>query len=223
MKRLDGKVQSGSSGRIDLERVLASTAGRLICCLCIVICGCSGKSGPAPNSSGIAANPPDDDGVFDVVLRDLTANSDFNDGLSPDERRIRVIVLDDRSAGEMSRRLLRDECAIPGKQVPLDLRSDLVSRNSKGSERSLRGYSPRTPNVIVRDLSKADLDLGFLKAFPGARGYVRAFQPGYSRDGKSALFAYFFGPNPHTAIGYYLIDKVDGEWKVRWRQLVYFN
>jgi hypothetical protein len=185
-----------------------------------VASGCGKEPSRVPNQSGRSLT---DDGVFDASLFDLNKNTDLGTGRAPARANPGVIVLDNQSAGGISSRLVSEERFIPGREVAAELRIDLVRRNPTETRHSLSGYSPGTPNVIVRDLSTTDLDLGFLNAFPAAQGYVQAYLPGYSHDRKTALFAFRFGPVPHSVMGFCLLNRIDGRWKVRWTQFLYFH
>jgi hypothetical protein len=75
----------------------------------------------------------------------------------------------------------------------------------------------------VRHLGLDDTNLSFCTKFPDRLGYIEAYLPGYSRDGKSALFVFRFGPDPHDALGFYVLEKANEGWEIRWRRFVHFH
>ena len=83
--------------------------------------------------------------------------------------------------------------------------------------------SPKNPDILVRDLEKAfgegDDPIGvFLKKYPTAWGYVWAYPPGYSKDGKWALVVFEGGPNGSHGLDWkYMLTRERNRWLVVWR------
>lgn len=106
--------------------------------------------------------------------------------------------------------------------IPRQLREDLERRNG-GRPRSLADFKPANPNILVIDLDRMfeeaqDPNVQFLKRYPNAWGYVRAFLPGYSADGTSALVVFEGGPHGgHGLAWVYLLARKGKRWEVQWR------
>jgi len=109
------------------------------------------------------------------------------------------------------------------KKIPSAVMDDLLRRNPDRKQLFLTRCQPSNPNILVRSLSQVDQDLGFCSQFPDARGYVESFLPGYSRDGRTALVLFSFGPTPHGAIGCYLLSKTNGRWEIIERSIGNFD
>ncbi len=84
-------------------------------------------------------------------------------------------------------------------------------------------FRPANPNIFVRDLEKffeeADDPLGeFLKKYPAAWGYVWAYMPAYSKDGKTAVVVFEGGPNGDHGLNWvYMLARKGKRWEVQWR------
>jgi hypothetical protein len=63
-------------------------------------------------------------------------------------------------------------------------------------------------------MRSVDTVLGFDRQFPDAVGFVVPLLPGNSRDGRTALFYFYYGPNMHGASGLYLLRNVKGRWEI---------
>ena len=58
----------------------------------------------------------------------------------------------------------------------------------------------------------------FRKTYPAAWGFVWAFQPGYSKDGKTAIVLFEGGPNGIHGLNWvYMLTKKGKRWDVQWR------
>jgi hypothetical protein len=138
----------------------------------------------------------------------------------------REIVIDDKTCEyDLFIDLADENRNIDGtdkRRIPADLQEDFKRRN-KGPARSLADFKPANPNILVRDLDKEfkDSDLfarAFLKKYPTAWGYVWAYPPGYSRDGKAAIVVFEGGPNGiHGLTWVYVLSKKGKRWEVQWR------
>jgi hypothetical protein len=153
-----------------------------------------------------------DHDVFDVVLSDMLANTEFGPQDGTIASRFQI-VFDDKTYGWVTSDRLQDVLGARTKDVPAEAQADLVDRNPETKGYSLAQYRPSNPNILVQHMS-ADLQFNhFDRQFPGARGYILPLLPGYSRDGRMSLFYFYFGPTPHGAAGYYLLRKVNGRWE----------
>jgi hypothetical protein len=172
---------------------------------------------PPPESSN-----PDHD-IFDVVLSDLIDNEKFDSAVDSSDfalpKKPQIVLADTTYGQVIGSGLLHLDPDNTRREIPPDIQDDLMRRNPKLRRYTLPHYHPSNPNILVRDLSKVDLDLGFAAQFPNARGYVEPFLPGYSRDGQTAYFRFFFGPPRRSAMGFYLLKKVKGRWEIAWKQL----
>ncbi len=109
------------------------------------------------------------------------------------------------------------------KLVPPDIIADLQRRNP-GESLSLANLKPRNANIVVEDLSdkkESELEYEFNEKYPDARGYVKAWLPGFSKDGNTAVVRVRFGPSAHGATATYMLIKQDGRWRVKWRRTAY--
>jgi len=181
--------------------------------------------------AGCAA-PPDAPGrstdfeLIELVLVDLIDFKEFHSLTGRDGKKSQIVLSDQTigSSGFLSDDQLSSE-SYPEKDklVPPDIGADLRRRNPK-EPISLSAFNPKNPNIIVEDLSDIDGkdDAAFEKKHPDARGYVEAWMPGYSEDGRTAVVRVLFGPTPHAATATYMLVKQDGRWKVKWRKTAYY-
>ena len=139
----------------------------------------------------------------------------------------REIVIDDRTCkyglffidlGEPSHNIDYKDT----RRIPAEIHEDFKRRKDEPA-RSLADFKPANPNIIVRDLDelfdKADDGLAaFRKQYPSAWGYVWAYPPGYSKDGKSAVVVFEGGPNGIHGLNWvYMLAKKGKRWEVQWR------
>jgi hypothetical protein len=156
--------------------------------------------------------------ILDAVLPDLISNPDFNPAVGGRGVEKRQIVLDNTTLGGVAGQLIERNGLALTQAARSQLRDDAVRRNPPALRFRIASYQPANENVVVRDLSGVDLGLGFAEIFPDARGYVQPFLPAFSEDGQTAVFAFYFGPTPHGAVGCYLLSRDSGQWiaKQRW-------
>ena len=173
---------------------------------------------PSAGSRGVNS----DFEIFDLVLSDLIVNEDFNPAVGGRRVRKSQIVLESSTHGLTERGLYHPTDGYAN-AIPADIRHDILTRNPKGRRYSLAGYRPSSTNFLVRVLSDVDLDEKFDESFPDARGFIRPNLPGYSKDGKSAMFFFTFGPTSHGATGYYMLVRIHDAWKISWRTFNYFT
>jgi hypothetical protein len=113
-----------------------------------------------------------------------------------------------------------------GQSVPEEIGADLRRRNS-GESASFSDFKPRDRRILVRDLDEEVGDLSEFRAreafwtkYPDPIGYVRAYLPGYSRDGKTAVVVMDDGPSYlHPRAWTFFLERLGGRWKVKWRHL----
>jgi hypothetical protein len=186
----------------------------VLLCVGYAFAGCGPENAPRPDISGQAAGTNADYDILDIVLRDLIGNKEFDPAVGGSAVGKSQVVLDDFTFGGVSDELLSHLTTDPAKAIPSEPRADLVRRNRKGKRYSLKNYRPADSRIRRSDLSRVDLDVGFPNEFPAARGYVLPYLPGYSRDGRSAVFFLRFGPASHGAFGYYLLKRVAAHWEI---------
>jgi hypothetical protein len=170
------------------------------------------------------AEPPrwanTDHELFNIVLADLIDDPRFNftiDGSGPRKTRI---VLHALTGGYVPRGFLDCDPWLREHGVAQEVLDDLAERNPKGKRFSLANYQPSNPNVVVAVLSRSETENWFVNRFPAACGAVVPFLPGYSRDGKTALFRFAF-TTLSSGWGCYLLKKVNGRWEISGRQFYY--
>ena len=188
----------------------------------IIACGCAERLEPSPNPLGKAQSVNPDHEILDAVLLALIVNKEFDPAVGGRGVQKSDIVVEDLTDGLSDRILRRPPCDAT-KAIPEECRVDILARNPKGKRYSLRSYDPASPHILVADLRSVDLDMGFDVAFPDARGYVRPYLPGYSRDGQTAIMFFAFGPTSHGAVGYCLLSRATDRWCVVWSCFWYFN
>ena len=190
--------------------------------LLVFVAGCRGNP-PAPGryAPGDAGHNLDH-GVLDAALSDLLESPDF---LRPGLSRPRIVLGDATLPSGAGASTCSGNDADKG--VPEDALQDLRSRNPKGTSYSLAAYRPTDPRVVVADLGpvfRRDPEGDAVYAsYPDARGYVQPLLPGYSRDGRTAVFRFSFGPTGHWGFGSYRLDREGGRWAVTSRFLFYGN
>jgi hypothetical protein len=189
---------------------------------CLAV-GCAKRlSSPQPPLPPVGASAHDDNEIYEIALTDMIGNAEFDPAVGGRRVRKSQIVLANTTRGALSDRLRCQVSDVPV-AISSELRADLLRRNAARERYSLKGYRPSNSNIIVADLSGVDVEDGFDKVFPDARGYVRPFLPGYSKDGRLALFFFHFGPSSHGAVGHYLLGREHARWRVISSSFGYFN
>lgn len=213
----------------------------VFCVLLLALCGCAtdlpnGSEPPLTEAMAHVSAPyvdewtneiagdidQEDHLVLETVLTDLLTYEKF-DPLGAGESHI---VLDFQTGADsfyLSQNQIAGE--LRGEQAVSDSLGPALSGRNKVSV-SLAEFKPANPNILVRDLSDLEQGIGFWQAFrtayPQAKGFVTAWLPVYSKDGKAAVLRFWFGPTDHGAAGTYLLVKEQGTWKVAWRDLAYY-
>lgn len=121
---------------------------------------------------------------------------------------------------------------LPWKPIPRDLWQNVLERNGYlervpplGDKWQYEGYRwnpsllqglPIVVAPVPWEKDTPDKEASsFWKRFPQARGYIRAWRPGYSREGRLALCQFLLGPALPQHIGVYLLNKWQGKWSVK--------
>ncbi len=153
--------------------------------------------------------------VFEAVLTDMLTQDEYI--CFPGLKSNKKILLADRAA-PAPHQLTKDSTTYLGKRISPELMGDIVKRTPKKTFPSLKQYTPKNPNILVRDLSNLtgeDWEYGFSDTVAaGARGFVGMSLPGFSRDGQTAFCCFISGPSNHGAAGFCVLKKEDGRWKV---------
>jgi hypothetical protein len=175
----------------------------------------------------VAATPPSrvnaDHDVFDIVLADLIENPDFNQSIRAPGPRSTQIVMHSQTRGYVTRAFLEMYRWPRENGAPEDALDDLVARNPKGTEFTLDSYQPSNAKIVVANLGESQREYWSPPGFPGSCGYIVPFLPGYSRDGKTAIFLFRLPPlGYHPGWGCYLLDKKDGRWIIANKQLFHW-
>jgi hypothetical protein len=195
----------------------------LVLCFACLAGGCSKPSASSPDLILQPQELSADHEIYDVALLDMISNKEFDPAVGGRTVNKSQVVLQDMTWGALSDHFLSHSLGDKATAISSEIRAELLRRNPKGRRYSLASFHPSSPSILVRDLSGVDIDWDFAEAFPDARGYVQAFLPGYSRDGRLALFYFHFGPTPHGAVGCYLISRETATWKIVWSSFNHFN
>jgi hypothetical protein len=111
------------------------------------------------------------------------------------------------------------------RSIPRDIQRDF-KRRSRSPARSLADFKPTNANIIVADLDsmleqpRRILDEALeaiRRKYPTAWGYVFAYPPGYSEDGKSAIVVFDRLSGRHGGDWVYMLSKRVKGWEVDWR------
>jgi hypothetical protein len=165
----------------------------------------------------------DDYKILDVVLLDVFDYKAFR--IMAVAGKKNRIVLDVRSLGAgwssflSDDRLDREDHDKDPHFIPAEIRQDLRRRNSSKPV-SLSQFKPASPKVLIEHLNESDTverSGTFREKYPDAAGFLQVWLPGYSKDGRTAVFRACFGPVPHLATVTYHLAKNDGRWIVVWR------
>jgi hypothetical protein len=149
--------------------------------------------------------------VLEIVLLKLIDSPDFA-GASTRTK----IILDDMTLGPPDR--LRDPRL--DKEFGVELCEELRRRNP-GPPVSLAAFKPRSSRILVGALGQLDDPDDLYRAYPEVKGYVQAWLPAYSEDGKTALVRLEFGPTAHGAEATYVLVKDKKNWVVKRRSVAY--
>jgi hypothetical protein len=182
-----------------------------------------------PTGGERQAATDDDYQVIEAVLLDLIKSKDFTTFVDDGQRT--DVVLDEKTAGGSRGNVQLDHESNDQKWkvIGAEIRADLGRRNTNEPV-SLRGFRPTSERILVRDISgirRMESVLArtreFGRQFPGARVYVGAWLPGYSRDGQTAVLRARFDPTAHGGQATYIVTKNAGRWAVVWREFRYYG
>jgi hypothetical protein len=163
-----------------------------------------------------------DHDIYDIVLADLIDNPEFNFTIEGSGPKKTQIVLHAVTGGHVSHRYFDFFRWPRDNGTPEDVLDELVERNPKGKQFTLADYQPSNPNIAVATLSQSELEYRTVPRFPKSCGYVVPYLPGYSRDGKTALFSFRLPPlGYHPGWGCYLLKKKDGRWEIAKKHVYY--
>lgn len=185
--------------------------------------------------SPVSANPPDErDGqVLQALMLHLLADPKFElNKVSANEATIVLHAYTPEKTGFLQSGQIRGE--IDKRELPTGAESDMRRRNTpanakansyeavKASYTNLTFSAP----IVVSDLT--DIwkgrwsDTLFKKAHPQARGWLKAYLPGYSKDGSQAMIRASVGPTEHSAMLTAVLEKSGDKWVVVWHYIAYF-
>jgi hypothetical protein len=184
---------------------------------------------------GADASVPDDRDrqVLEAVLVRLLADPDFD--MTRASTNGAVVVLHTRTPEKtgflMSHQIRSD---IGSHTLPSDVEGDLRRRNTPPNAKAdnydaiTASYTNLTfgARIVVADLT--DKTGGrrsygaFEEAYPKARGFARAYLPGYSKDGTRAVVRASVGPSPHGAMVTALLEKLGDKWVVKWHHIAWY-
>jgi hypothetical protein len=183
--------------------------------------------------SAATASGPDerDREVLETVLLHLLADPEFEMARVPTDEAVIVLhVRTPEKIGFLSSNQIRIDTG--NHTLPADLEAELRRRNTP-PESKPHAYDavsafytnlPFSPQIVVADLSilKGDPRRShstFQKAHPKAKGFVKAYLPGYSKEGSRALVRSAVGPSPHGAMVTALLEKRGDQWVVKWHHI----
>jgi hypothetical protein len=128
------------------------------------------------------------------------------------------ILINRESAGPsplyLSDAQLRADLANEKWSVPKDLAEGLRQRNAKTVLLDDLKFGSA---VLVGDFKDGPPVLdgaGAPKKYAAAKAYADVWLPVYSKDGRTAVVRFWFGPTAHGATATYLLSKKDGTWTV---------
>jgi hypothetical protein len=160
--------------------------------------------------------------IYDIVLADLIDNPEFNFTIKGSGPKKTQIVLHAVTRGHVPHKFFDFDRWPRENGTPEDVLDDMVERNPKGKQFALADYQPSNPNIAVAILNKSELEYPTVPRFPKSCGYVIPHLPGYSRDGKTALFLFRLPPlGYHPGWGCYLLEKKDGRWEIAKKHIYY--
>jgi hypothetical protein len=118
--------------------------------------------------------------------------------------------------------------------LPSDVEEDLRRRNTPSDTKPdtydavTAFYTNLTFSapIVVADLTDKTGGRRSYRAFeeahPKARGFARAYLPGYSKDSTRAVVRVGVGPSPHGAMVTALLEKRGDKWVVKWHHIAWY-
>lgn len=182
------------------------------------------RAQPFTPSVGKIASIPDRD-VLEALLLAVVADKDFPAPPSPDKA---VIVLHERNPQSVGPLINAAEVSYETgqKDLPKDAWDDLVRRNVVRQNPNSRPISYEglkfDPKIQVGNAFPGPeppfIGKTFEEVYPTARGWVNAWVPGFSKDGRTAIVRAEIGPSTHMATLTAILQQVGGKWSVTWRR-----
>jgi len=163
--------------------------------------------------------------VLQALLLDVYADPEFPPAAKPDKT---TIVLHERTPDLIDPVINTAQVMADtgGRVLPKDAWDDLVERNEIRRDKNSR--------VILYDGLNFDsriqvgncfpgpqppfLGKTFEEVFPTGRGWVDAWVPGYSKDGKTAVVRARIGPTEKWSTLTAILTQKDGNWIVSWKR-----
>jgi hypothetical protein len=109
---------------------------------------------------------------------------------------------------------IRSDTSSENWRVSVDLRDGLRQRNASKRFLNLLTFGK---GVVAAELDKvlsSPPEFAAPEKYPEARAYARVWLPAYSKDGKTAVVRFAFGPTSHGATATYLLIKGKDGWSV---------
>ena len=213
-------------GRSCVTAMNSSYCGPVLCagnCFCCWACSAPSLAAargviPRPRAR-TAAETARDNEIFDAVLPHLISNVDFKPAVGDRAMEKRQIMFDDVTPGGASAVLVETSRLAVTWAVRSQLRDDTVRRNPPGHRISVAPYQPVNRNVVIRAwaIPMTTINWSLLTASRMRAGFVQPWLPGFTEDGQTALFGFFYGPEPHGGFGCYILIRENGRWKVKQR------
>lgn len=161
---------------------------------------------------------------FEVIETALVALLDDSDrGLFFDPKARRTLAIVTSSVGDFTSvhdsQLSSNVGAERAKEISLEMRVHLNERNSLPVP--LEEYRARDPRIqpTAEASGRRENMIADMKA---NRAWVHPWLPGYSKDGKKAIFTFWCGPSSHGASGTCFLEKTDGKWRVKWLGIAFY-
>jgi hypothetical protein len=187
-----------------------------------------------PARAATTAVPDERDGqVLDALLLHLLSDPKFDmTRVSTNGATIVLHTQTPEKTGFLQSHQMRSD--VGGHTLPSDAERDLQRRNSPPNAKAdtydavAASFTNLTfsAGVVVADLTSTWKDRrsfsAFEEAYPKARGYVRAYLAGYSKDGTRALVRATAGPSAHGAMVTALLEKSGGKWVVKWHHIAWY-
>ncbi len=182
------------------------------------------KAQPIPLTAEKIAGAPDRD-VLEALLLAVASDKDFPAPASPDKN---LIVLHERNPKSVEPLINAAQVSYETgqKDLPKDAWDDLVRRNVIRQNLSSRPIFYEgmqfDPKIQVGNAFPGPeppfIGKTFEEVYPTARGWVSAWVPGFSKDGKTAIVRAQIGPSAHMATLTAILKQIAGKWSVTWRK-----
>lgn len=177
-----------------------------------------------PPPAGKHATVSDRD-VLEALLLSVASDQEFPAPAAPEKP---IIVLHRRNPESVEPLINASMVSFETgrKDLPKDAWDDLVRRNVIRLNPSSRQISYEglqfDPKIQVGNAFPEPkppfAGKTFEEVFPNARGWVSAWVPGYSKDGRTAVVRAQIGPAGHMATMTAILKNEGGKWAVVWRK-----